>query len=438
MKDIDVLYLYEHAVRELDVACAVKYYLQQRYGLSVKIIQFHLGIREEMTKIRPQLVVLPFCYAADTYRDTCLLYWPKAIYFNLAWEQIFYRGIEKSKAPRDEFSRNHVLHHAWGDFYAEYLQVHRVAKEHIFMNGNPAYALYDEPYRHHFMQRKALAEKHDLDPTKKWVFFPENYKWAFLTDRRRDSIVQLGQSHEIVDVMEHSCQQSLPEVMRWFCTTANELDVEIIIRPRPATPLEHFQTMAEAALDNVPDRIRFIKDETVREWILASDVVVSSISTSLIEAGVAGKATYVLEPYPIPDALYANWLEDAPRLKSRAELVAACLDKSDGARNQLGNWARRTMMAHGDSISNLADFMARLCREETKRPPVPDPDAIALLSDSCLPNWLRNADQKMRWLAGTSARRALGLFPKPAFYASLVEIAKKEDEWHRTLASRTA
>ena len=40
---------------------------------------------------------------------------------------------------------------------------------------------YDKPYREYFKARAKLAKIYSLNPEKKWVLFPENYFFAFLS-----------------------------------------------------------------------------------------------------------------------------------------------------------------------------------------------------------------------------------------------------------------
>ena len=80
----------------------------------------------------------------------------------------------------------------------------------------------------------------------------------------------------------------------------------------------------------VPARFSVIQRDTVRDWILASDVVVSSYSTSLIEAGVAERPFAMVEPESLPDSLRAEWHAMAPRVRSEDELVALATGR-DGA-----------------------------------------------------------------------------------------------------------
>ncbi|NOZ71206.1 MAG: hypothetical protein GXP38_04720 [Chloroflexi bacterium] len=382
MKAIDVVYLYEHVVRELDVACAVKHYLERDHGLSVELVQYPYGVHDAITRVRPHMVLLPFCYAncyAFYKRDfgDCLVEWPKAVYVNLAWEQLLYKGNRASKTPGGDFALKHVFHHAWSETFRDFLLAQGIPAHHVFLNGHPAYTLYDAPYKTCFKQRSDLAQAYSLDPHKRWVFFPENYNWMFYTAEDLERHGQYDQKRKQVEELVRFCQLSFAEVMRWFGALARTGDFEIIIRPRPATPVERFAAKAAEALPDISANVHIIKEETVREWILASDVVLTSHSTSLIEASVAGKPAYMLEPHPIPPSLHAPWHDLAEHLQGEAAFQQA-MTALDGRReSHLGQWARSTLMANGDSIWNLAQFVADLYTSRIG--PLPPPTYRSLM-----------------------------------------------------------
>ncbi len=374
MKTIDIAYLYEHVVRELDVACAIKHYLERDHNLTVELVQYPYGVHEAITRFRPRMVLLPFCYAncfALPKRDfgSCLTEWPKAIYVNLAWEQLLYKGNQASKTPGGGFARKHVFHHAWSEAFRDFLLQQGIPAEHIFLNGHPAYTLYDPPYRDGFQSRAQLAATFGLDPQKRWVFFPENYNWMFYTPDDLQRHGQYDRERERVEELVRFCQLSFADVMRWFVNLAREGDFEIIVRPRPATPLAKFESRVREIVPDRPPQVRVLKEGTVREWILASDVVVTSHSTSLIEASVAGKPAYMLEPHPMPDSLRATWHDLAHHLRDEASFRQAMFDLDKPREDRLGAWARATLMTHGDSIWNLAQFVADLFAGRIEPPP---------------------------------------------------------------------
>jgi len=368
MKDIDVLYFYEHVDRELDVACAIKAVAEQQFGLTVEIEQHPYGeLLSDLTRFRPRIVALPNLYNSNV---PYALEWPEASYVNLMWEQIFYRGNAKAKLPRGDFALHHVWHHAWGDFSRFQLCEQGVPGDHVFVNGNPTYVLYTEPYRRYYNQRTVLAEKYGLDPSRRWVFFPENYNWAFYNEAQLQLFVEGGQSPADIQQMSEFCLRSFDEVARWCYALAQTGAVELIVRPRPSTPLDLFRSVMQRSLAALPQRLRLIKDESIREWIIASDVVVSSYSTSLIEAAVAGKPVYMLEPIPLLEQLYMAWHDFTPRLRTAEEFKAVGLNREAAAPDaRLREWGRAAMMPRGDPIRGLAEFFSRLIRDGSLRLP---------------------------------------------------------------------
>jgi surface carbohydrate biosynthesis protein len=435
MQNIDILFFYEHVTRELDVACLVKHYAETRHGLTVEIAHQYHGVAHALAHWSPRLVVIPFCYS-DSPRHYPFIYdWHHAIYFNMAWEELLYPGNREAKLPRGVFETKYVLHHAWSTQYAELIQARGVTPAHIFVNGNPAYTLYDAPYRHFFDDRATLAEKYGLDARKRWIFFPENYNWAFYQDWRFDALEREGLQRQTLDSMKIFSRDSFRSAMEWCAALATASDVEIILRPRPTTPLKEFQDAVTAVCRQLPPNLHLNKDASVREWILASDVVLSSYSTSLIEAAVADKPAYMLEPYPVPASLRADWHVHAPRLETYAAFANACLDTSRHE-NRLGAWARRGMMANGDSIVNLADYLARVLRRQTTRPAPPSRRAILGDSDNRLRAFMRFEKRRRQGRAQRLSPRPLSrVYEKDV--VPYAEINARVARWAERLAQHT-
>lgn len=401
MRKVDVVYLYEHAARELDIACAVAARLRRKYGIQVEIIHWPTDFPRAVTRIHPKLVILPYCYIEKSY-EALLAYWRDAHFFNLTWEQLFYAGNQKAKTPRGEFALNHVVHHAWSEFYADFLRQNGVPEQYIFLNGQPAYTLYEAPYRAYFSSRSILAERYHLDASRRWLLFPENYNWAFYSAGMIKRFIDSGYTPAEVKVMQEYCERSLCEVVQWLAELARGDKFEVIIRPRPSTTLDEFHSMLKKILPELPSHLHVIQSESVREWILAGDIVFSSYSTSLIEAAVAGKSVFILEPYKIPDSLLVDWQELVPHIQTRSQFLEVCSEHRQGKDERLAKWARSTLMSQGDSISNLADFIASLLTGKADLPPLPDREIATPGLRWIPPDWMwslyRQLKQEVRHL----------------------------------------
>jgi hypothetical protein len=135
--------------------------------------------------------------------------------------------------------------------------------------------------------------------------------------------------------------------------------------------LENFREAVNKILPEIPAHLHVIQHGSVREWILASDVILSSHSTSLIEGAVAGKPVFMVEPYPLPASLKVAWQNLLTHIKTCDELIQICSGGMQTDDSRLKDWARGTMMGGGDSIRNLAGFITTLLYGETDAPPPP-------------------------------------------------------------------
>ena len=366
---MDFCVLFERAAREIDVATALAHILSRRHGMTTEIVQQYAARAAVFGRIAPEVVILPYAYH-QRYNNHYLLRWRKATFFNLTWEQLFYPGVAAAKSPTGEFAVQHVIHNAWSDVYADLLRARGVPEPHIFISGQPAYALYQEPYRRYFKTRSQVAQENGLDPARRWVFLPENYNWAFYDDAMLAELTRSGQPAEQVAAMRAVVTASFETAMRWCAALARRSDVELIIRPRPTTSPQLFRARLEEVVGPLPPRISITVRDTVREWILASDVVVSSYSTALIEAAIAGRPSFILEPVPLPASLHSEWHALLPHLRSEQELFAAALTPPGDGDSPLGQWARSTLLSKGDPIVRIADQLARI---RAGSAPVPEP-----------------------------------------------------------------
>ena len=360
---IKLLIFVEHVSRELDVACVLKYLLLRRHGCSTEIAAINWDLSRTLKRFQPAVVAVPYCYSArpdDPGLAQMRAAWPRATWVNLAYEQVLQPINEDFKVPRDAFARHQVLHHAWGDFYADLLHRHGVSRPQILMNGNPTLALYQDPYRAYFESRTSLADRHGLNVRAPWVFVPENYGAAFMSDRSFRDHVRRGYHADQGRTYRQFASASLREVIRWLQRLAETTEAEVIVRPRPMTPLAAFERVCRQAMGRgVVARFHLIKNGTVREWVLASDLVLSSYSTTLIEAAVAQRPVALLAPLPFPGFVEAEWYGAVPRLDTFASLARFATDHSwqDVSWPRLKAWAEARMLSRGDPLARLADLL---------------------------------------------------------------------------------
>ena len=365
MQDIGVLFLVEHIDRELDVVTCLMQKLEAGFGITSQARNYYHDFRHNLALFNPSVVVFPFFYGADHLQPIqYTTRWPLAHLVNLGWEQILNKLDVGMKTPRDDVARSRVFHICWTPKHRDFLAKNGVEPDHLPLTGNPVMKLYDDPYRSYFKSREQLAKLYELDGTKKWVLFPESYQFAFFSDELlKFLVVYQNADAEFLSRAKGYCERSLKQLFMW----ANELsgdDALFILRPRPSTTRDEMLNFMYRTVQNPSANLKIIKTETAREWILAADHIMSSHSTTLIEAALAGKPIHRFSPEAYPEALALEWHGLVPLLSDRkAFLDAINREVTEPTGQPLAEWARAQFLFAGDPLDSIADWIAQLHSE---------------------------------------------------------------------------
>ena len=339
--------------------------------------ELYLDMAYTVRRYNPKIVVFPFFYGADHLQPiTYLSRWPRACFVNMAWEQILVKLDLRMKVPRDDVAKTKVHHLCWSNEHKNFLAHHGVIPANLELVGNPALKFYNSPYRTYFNSRDQLARAYRIDPARKWILFPENYLFAFLSDQNLKELAE--QQNADLEFLEHArlyCDRSLKKLFAWANELSGTQDPLLIVRPRPATTRDQMVSFMLQTIGSSNENLKIIKAQTAREWILAADHVISSYSTTLIEAALAGKPIHRFSPEPFPAALEAEWHSLVPLLKDREAFLGAMRQtpiKPTG--EPLADWARTRFFPAGDPFNAIAEAIARLYAAAAPhtRPSVPD------------------------------------------------------------------
>ena len=366
MRNIDVLFLVEHVDRELDAVTCMVDRLRSDFGIASEVRNYYQDIFSSLRRYDPKIVVFPFFYGADHFHPvTYMERWPNAHFVNLGWEQVLQKVDVSMKTPRDQIAKTRVHHICWSHQHHEFMADSGVRPDRLHVAGNPVMQFYYLPYRKYFKSRAQMAADHKLDLAKKWVLFPENYFFAFLSRKALENLAtsQNANIEHLIQSREY-CDQSLRLLFEWTKDLDPSKDPIFILRPRPATTQDQMIKFMHSAVGSPGKSVRIIKAETAREWILAADHIVSSYSTTLIEAALAGKPVHMFSPVPRPQALENEWQELVPKLQSREALLEAIRSRSLSATGEgLAAWARSRLLPFGDPFDLMVQLIARLYSE---------------------------------------------------------------------------
>lgn len=398
----DVLFLIEYRAREFDAAAAIKRHLKTYHGLEMGILSVGQLGEAIASNIDPTVVVLPWAKSAETWDllRSIVNSFPQAIFFDMAWDQLLPPHFADMRVPNGRFQMEKVLHHAWSPTRTEYLTKHGIAKERIFENGNPIYTLYDQRYRGLYPSREEIAVRHGLDSDKPWVLFPENYGWAFLNETQvRRRFVRGRLSAERALRIHRFHVESLSAALNWFSRI--DAPIEFILRPRPVVAASTYLAAFEREGLKPGASVRIIKDGSAREWILASDMVMSSFSTTLLEAAAAGKPAFAIEPVPfVPDVAEADWIARIDRVSSFDAFDALIQNPHEAPpADDLAEFVRQVAHPCNDALVGAADIIRKIIDMRAT------PDEPYHISQPLLPASVRRLRRGLRAFLGFPGRQ---------------------------------
>ena len=305
-KKVDVIFFVEHKDRELDSYKEVAKILKEKYNISSLIISnfFHSYL---LWIYRPKLIVWNNLTDNKGWPDGFIwnLYKNDLVYVSHRWEQRLNPINEEFKAPKTEFEKNKVKFLVWDEYFKNYLIKYGVKKENIFITGNIANGLLFKMSKNFLYYRELLASKFELDNKKKWIFLPMNYGWAFMDDKAVEFRISRGYDREKAYEHRNFAYKSLVEFIHFLEKLSNLKEYQVILRSHPGVTTEQWKSKIKEVLEKNLDNIYFNKEYSIREWIVASDIIGSNWSTSVLDAQTIGKKVFFHLSFPKP-----VWLDD--------------------------------------------------------------------------------------------------------------------------------
>lgn len=433
-----ILALVEHVDRELDLLCLLRAELSARFNLDMQVMNFYADAPLALNEQAPDLLLTPFFYAAeDPVMSDYVNAWPETTWLNFAWEQVFYPSQAMIKRPRDAFTRNTVSHIAWSHDFVRYQIENGVRPENNHLVGHGVYGLYQPARRAYFVARETLAARYGLNARKRWIFVPENYRWAFFTDKKLKNLAARGVSSADLLAMRDYCRVSMAELIKWSEALSDTGEAEVIFRPRPATSVDEFSAFLKGVIGERAPRFHLLKQESAREWVFASDVVVSSFSTVLIEAALAGKPALRAEPQTTPGALRYRWCELVGEAVTQDEFIRDALRVGPSSTEALRAWAEDFFFPTGDPVANLVQLVSSIAEGAAAKPPARASNhrAMALRSQEAQAAAAMSPDARDRYfrdhVSGYFFNR--GTHEKDLF--SNADVDARTQRWRDTLAA---
>lgn len=363
-----MLWLIEHVARELDPAAAVLTRLRERDpDINVVIASLPVDGVDAVMMHEPDVIVVPYLSGRDDahiddviraiVRPTCVV--------NASFEHVLFRANEDRKRPRDDMAREQVVQIAASNTHRNRLRRQGVPEDNIALVGSIYHAALSTKSHDGAATsalRESFARASSLDPQSRWLLVPENWAAAFFGDARINAMAERG----FPDAYGYRtlARETMDASLRWLARIATASEWTVIVRPRPSTPERCMRDAVNRALGgSPPSRLHVIKRGIVADWIIASDHVASSWSTTLIDAALLDRPATMMMPRELPSWLHADWYEHTPTATTFEALHAALDEQDSTAAASLRAWARDTLTPAGDPINGMAALLHRCCAD---------------------------------------------------------------------------
>ena len=297
MEKYDVLLTYETKNREIENLCLIKRELERR-GHTVGVRMQYSTFFETPDPVDAKLIVIPAYYRprARFYTASHLLSTKKIL--NMRWEQVYNNQQENDPDPLGsikEWGRD-AVHIAWGARpYKRMTKEWGVPKDHVKMTGHITLDYLRGELRSYFDDKETLAARYGLPKGKRINLFISSLTFVTM----HSHVIMNSATNEgmnailtLVDI----AKKTQAELLDWFERILEEFPDDVIVyRPHP----EEKDSALLSDLANKNPRFFVISEESIKQWILASDKIYTWMSTSVAEV-FAAKGCSVLRPVDIP------------------------------------------------------------------------------------------------------------------------------------------
>lgn len=300
MKVYDFILMYEHKVRELENLCLLKYLLEERgYSVLIKCIHDLDVYRTSNRSCKPKYCAKVLGIFAFHTNDTIQYNVQNCIYpekiVNLQWEQMISPNQEKSGSYSNPSGIGlEICHISWcQNNYSRLVDIAHVPSKNVFLCGNIGLDFLNPKLEKYFYSREQILGKYNLKKYDKICILFSNFMCAEQFFSNPEELrKRFGDSY--IEAQENALRSS-EVIIDWFINAARHFpNYAFIYRPHPGDNL----TEVEDKISCEPNII-INRDFSSKQWIFVSDYMFSTHSTVVVEAHIAQKKCFVLEPYPV-------------------------------------------------------------------------------------------------------------------------------------------
>ncbi len=299
----DFVILYEVPQRELESVALISYELERR-GYTCAVINaafVNPSILRKQYRNKVKVLIVESLYGDGTIANLVYRIFGKVPQIvNLRWEQIYTNENEGNQYyggyPHERATD--AWHICWGGGIRKNLIKSGVKPAKAVMTG-PVHMDFLRPeFSQFYLDKEHLFKLYGLAVDCTTVLFISSFSYTDISSYQKSVIsrqLRINKTETINEFISLS-RKSKMGILCWIeKLLLDHNDLQFIYRPHPMEK----QDKALFELEKKYPNFRVISEFSVKQWILACDLIYNWYSTAAAEAFFAGKSTFLLRPYAI-------------------------------------------------------------------------------------------------------------------------------------------
>ncbi|MGY3926383.1 surface carbohydrate biosynthesis protein [Aeromonas simiae] len=293
---IKVLIVYERKNRELETAILLKYKLE-KLGLDCDIAHFYQMSKFYIFSFKKyDVVIVPHLYNTEEVYRTIARYGNCDNIINLQYEQVLSEKWEKLGHHTPSGLAIKYKHICWGVKTQQRLISAGVPEDNVIVTGAIHCDLLGYLKSSSSDLKKWLGNKFSLSDSCNWKIFLSSFTYADISDEKLRQNENIANTN--LEYFKYIHTQSRKELIEWFDKVlCDDEDSIFVYRPHPdegdLSPLKY--------LENKYKNFNVIGSLSAKNWIQASDLIMSWYSTTVVESHFLDKSYAILRPVELSD-----------------------------------------------------------------------------------------------------------------------------------------
>lgn len=318
MQEVDFMMIYEHKVRELENMCLLKYELERR---GYRVLIRHIEDEEALEAVKPiyhaKVVMTMACYqnASLEWHTKDFVSFDKVI--DMQWENIVYPKDERAGVFKNYTGiGREVVRVSWGEANKKRLiEAAHMDPRNVKVVGHIGMDFLRDELKGYYRSKEDLFAEYQLPMDKKVLLFASPF---YADNLSEEYIAGMCRKHGD-DWRDYYgfMMKSETAILQWMERLCRERpDILVIYRPHPGHIGEHMSEVAKKC-----DNFKVISELSVKQWIIASDIVYTGNSSTIVEAFFAGRMCQLLFPYETTEGFELKLISQGKKVRTYEEFV---------------------------------------------------------------------------------------------------------------------